>query len=155
MTSMIRLTPHAQAPGAAGRAVQGVERALLVAARRALAPHRERVVADDGGAGGLDGRGVSAEAADDHGGEGAGAAGQVDARGEARAAAVVGDVHGDAGAGDRAGDAGRLAGLLLRIPEMASTRVLPSGGGSVISLRSRFETCQRTAETFDAVPVKT
>src|SRR5690606_12627948 len=71
MTSMIRLTPQAQAPGAAGRAVQGVERALLAAARHALAAHRERVVADDGGAGGLDGGGVRAEAAeDDHGGKG-------------------------------------------------------------------------------------
>src|SRR5690606_16347076 len=105
--------PGDQQSGAARRAVDVVERALLVAARRTLLPDRERVVTDHGDAVVKDGRGVRAEPAQhDDGGEGAGAAGQLDPGREAGAGAVVGDVHRDVVAADRPGDVLRLRGLL-------------------------------------------
>jgi len=152
MTSMIRLTPQAQAPGAAGRAVQGVERALLAAARHALAAHRERVVADDGGAGGLDGGGVRAEAAeDDHGGKGPEPLGRSTPA-EKLALRPLCETFTVMPVPETVpvtldGLPGFSCGFQRwRSPELS----LPEGVGD--QSENRFETCQRTAETFDTVP---
>src|SRR4029079_4641997 len=94
---------HAPRPGnqqtaAAGGAVDGVERALLVVARGTFTSHDHRVVVDDGSAGVADGGGVGPESTDhDDGREGSGAARQRDAGREASAAPVLGHVHGDVG----------------------------------------------------------
>ena len=116
MTSMIRLTPHAQAsehPGTASRAVDAVERTLLVVARRAFLTNRQQIVADTAAPAAL----IAAVSAPNPpitttAGNGPVPPATGHLGGEARALAVLSHIHIDAGIRDRPGNARRLLGLL-------------------------------------------